>query len=164
MSKQKALPAPQPANTPMHALVRELIADLQAMRAKIPGFRDPHPKRRKLVRTYRSVPREFISKMNDSAKQSEEMKSFGTYDPQAGAEALDFIDSFKLFRGFVEIFLSGVNFTIEQRHADIAERALETYQLSKALRTGPKSNLRMHVAQLREALNRAGRRRRKKKK
>jgi hypothetical protein len=163
MTRQKAAPAPEPADTPMHALVRELIADLQAMRAKIPGFRDAHPKTRKLVRTYRSVPREFIAKMNDTVKQSEEMKSFGTYNPEAGAETLDFVDNFKLFRSFVEMFLSGVNFTIEYRHAEIAERALETYQLSKALRSGPRSNLRMHVAELRQALNRAGSRRRRKK-
>jgi hypothetical protein len=163
MRRQKALPVPEPVDTPMQALVRELIADLQAMRAKIPGFRDAHPKTRKLVRTYRSVPREFIAKMNDSVKQSEEMKSFGTYDPEAGAETLDFVDNFKLFRTFVEMFLSGVNFTIEYRHAEIAEHALETYQLSKALRTGPRSDLRSHVARLREALNRSGRRRRKKK-
>ena len=146
----------------MQTLVQELIADLKAMRAKIPRFQDPHPKTRKLVRTYRSVPRAFVLTMNGCAQQSEEMKSFGTYDPIAGAEALDFIDNFKVFRDFVEIFLSGVNFTIEYRHAEIAERALQTYQLSKALRTGPKSTLRMHVAELREALNRAGRKRRKK--
>jgi hypothetical protein len=163
MRRKKAVPVPEPVDTPMHALVRELIADLQAMRAKIPGFRDAHPKTRKMVRTYRSVPREFIAKMNDSVKQSEEMKSFGTYDPEAGAETLDFVDNFKLFRSFVEMFLSGVNFTIEYRHAEIADRALQTYQLSKALRTGPRSDLRAHVAHLREALNRAGRRRRKKK-
>ncbi|HEX3110083.1 MAG TPA: hypothetical protein VHU41_13395, partial [Thermoanaerobaculia bacterium] len=89
--------------------------------------------------------------------------SFGTYDPEAGAEALDFVDNLKLFRSFVEMFLSGVNFTIEYRHAEIAEHALETYQLSKALRTGPRSDLRSHVARLREALNRAGRHRKKKK-
>jgi len=38
-----------------------------------------------MVRTYRSVPREFIAKMNDCVKQSDEMTSFGTYDPEAGA-------------------------------------------------------------------------------
>jgi hypothetical protein len=147
----------------MHALVLELIDDLNAIRAKIPRFQDPHPKTRKMVRTYRSVPREFIVVMNGCAQQSEEMKMFGTYDPEAGAEALDFIDNFRVFTDFVEMFLLGVNFTIEWRHAEIAERALQTYQLSKALRTGPRSNLRQHVASLREAMNRAGRKRRKKK-
>ena len=160
---KKALPTRKPTDTPMQTLVQELIKDLQAMRAKIPRFQDPHPKTRKLVRTYRSVPRAFVVTMNGCAQQSEEMKAFGTYDPMAGIQALDFIDNFKVFRDFVEIFLSGLNFTIEYRHAEVAERALQTYQLSKVLKTGPKSDLRMHVAELREALNRAGRKRRKKK-
>ena len=157
------VPPDEPVVTPMQLLVKELFADLEAIQAKIPNFQYPHPRTRKLVRTYRSVPRAFIQEMNDSVKMEPELQAFGIYDPEAGAEALDFTDNLKIFRGAVNRFLVGLSFTIEFRHGELAEKALQTYQISKALRRRQGSNLGSHVTRLREALNRAGRKRGKRK-
>jgi hypothetical protein len=153
----------EPVVTPMQLLIRELFADLEAIKAKIPRFQYPHPRTSKIVRTYRSVPRAFVHEMNDSVKVEPELQAFGIYDPEAGAEALDFTDNFKIFRGSVEDFLRGLNFTIEFRHAEVAEKGLQTYQIAKALRRRRGSTVGPHVDALREALNRAGRKRGKKK-
>lgn len=162
--KRKALPAgneetPEATVTPMELLVKELVADLEAIRAKIPRFQYPHPKTRKLVRTYRSVPRAFVKQMNDTVRYEDELQAIGTYDWQAGEDALDFIDNFRAFRNEVGAFFQGLNFTIEFRHAEVAEKALQTYQIAKALRRRKGSNVGSHVDALREALNRAGRKR-----
>jgi hypothetical protein len=154
---------PEVTITPMHLLMMELVQDLNAIRAKIPRLQSPHPRTTKLVRTYRSVPRAFVEQMNNTVKYEDEIKVFGTYDWEAGAEALDFVDNFRIFRGEVNGFLSALNFTIELRHAEVAEKALQTYQIAKALRRRRGSNLGSHVTRLREALNRAGKKRAKKK-
>lgn len=166
--KRKARPAgkeeaPAATVTPMELLVKELAADLEAIRAKIPRFQYPHPKTRKLVRTYRSVPRAFVKQMNDTVRYEDELQAIGTYDWQAGEDALDFIDNFRTFRNEVGAFFQGLNFTIEFRHAEVAEKALQTYQIAKALRRRKGSNVGSHVDALREALNRAGKKRGKKK-
>jgi hypothetical protein len=149
--------------SPMHALVKELHADLEAMRSKIPRYQYPHPKTRKLVRTYRSVPREFVQHMNESVRLSQELQAFNTYDPEAGDAALDFVDNFKMFRADVNSFLQGLSYTMEVRHAEVAEKALQTYQVAKVFRRKPGTSLGPHLTRLREALNRAGKKRRKKK-
>lgn len=166
MRKSKATTArdedaaePEPVETPMYLLMKELVGDLEAIQAKIPRFQFPHPRTRKLVRTYRSVPRAFVHEMNDVVRDDRELQAVGTYDVQAGDEALDFVDNFKIFRGAVEGFLRGLNFTIEYRHAEVAEKALQTYQIGKALGRRRGSNVRPLVARLREALNRAGKKR-----
>jgi len=166
MAKTKAVaildehvPEPDATITPMHVLMQELVEDLNAIRAKIPRLQYPHPRTTKLVRTYRSVPRAFIKQMNDTVKYEDEIKAFGTYDWEAGEEALDFVDNFRTFRTEVNAFLSALNFTIEYRHAEVAEKALQTYQIAKALRRRLGSNLGSHVERLREALNRAGKKR-----
>ena len=158
------VPPDEPVVTPMQLLVKELLADMEAIEAKIPHFQYPHPRSRKLVRTYRSVPRAFIQEMNDSVKYEPELQAFGIYDPEAGAEALDFTDNLKIFRGAVNRFLLGLNFTIEFRHAEVAEKALQTYQIAKAIRRRQGSNVGSHVTRMREALNRAGRKRGRRKK
>jgi hypothetical protein len=161
--RRKVVPAPPPTITPMHLLVTELLADLAAMQAKIPRFQHPHPKTQKVVRTYRSVPREFVKQINDSVRDSDELRAFKTYDVEEGLEAVDFADNFRKFRDALDIFTRGLNFTIEYRHAEVAAKGLQTYQIAKALRTRPRSDLRSHVARMRDALNRAGKKRRKKK-
>ncbi len=167
-SKRKVLAAatedaPEATVTPMQLLVKELVADLEAIRAKIPKFQYPHPKTRKLVRTYRSVPRAFVKQMNDTVRYEDELQAIGTYDWEAGENALDFIDNFRAFRNEVGAFFQGLNFTIEFRHAEVAEKALQTYQIAKALRRRKGSRVGEHVDALREALNRAGRKRGRKK-
>jgi len=161
--RDEQVPAAPPTNTPMYLLMRELVEDLNAIRAKIPRLQIPHPRTTKLVRTYRSVPRAFIQQMNNTVKEEDEIRVVGTYDWEAGEAALDFVDNFRIFRNEVNGFLSGVNFTIELRHAEVAEKALQTYQIAKALRRRRGSNLGSHVTRLREALNRAGKKRGKKK-
>jgi hypothetical protein len=101
--------------------------------------------------------------MNDTVKEEGEIRTVGTYDWEAGEAALDFVDNFRIFRNEVNGFLRGLNFTIELRHAEVAEKALQTYQIAKALRRRRGSNLGSHVTRLREALNRAGKKRGKKK-
>jgi hypothetical protein len=101
--------------------------------------------------------------MNNTVKAEDEIRAVGTYDWEAGEAALDFVDNFRMFRNEVNGFLSGLNFTIELRHAEVAEKALQTYQIAKALRRRRGSNLGSHVTRLREALNRAGKKRAKKK-
>jgi hypothetical protein len=149
--------------SPIQALVTELLVDLEAIRAKIPRFQHPHPKTRKLVRTFRSVPRQFVVQMNDSVHLSEELQAFKTYDPVEGAAALDFVDNFKVFRSQLASFLEAVNFTMEVRFAEVAEKGLRTYQIAKAFRRAPRTSLGPHLTRMREALNRAGGKRRKKK-
>ena len=157
------VPEPDATPTPMNLLMKELVEDLNAIRAKIPYLQYPHPRTTKLVRTYRSVPRAFVKQMNDTVKYEPELQAIGTYDYQDGEEALDFTDNFRAFRTEVNALLSALNFTIEYRHAEVAEKALQTYQIAKALGRRPGSNLGSHVERLREALNRAGRKRGKKK-
>jgi hypothetical protein len=154
---------PEATVSPMQALVKELVRDLEAIQAKIPRFQYPHPRTRGLVKTYRSIPRAFVQQMNDSVKYDEELQAVGTYDYQAGADALDFIDNFRAFSSTVAGFLHGLNFTIEFRHAEVAEKGLQTYQIAKALQRRQGSNVGGHVEALREALNRAGKKRMKKK-
>ena len=162
-TRVEQVPEPEVTETPMYLLMKELVADLEAIRAKIPRFQYAHPRTTKVVRTYRSVPRAFVEQMNDTVRYDAELQAIGTYDYQAGEEALDFTDNFRIFRGEVTRFLHGLNFTIEYRHAEVAEKALQTYQIAKALRRRRGSSLGPHVARLREALNRAGRKRGKKK-
>lgn len=154
---------PEATVTPMELLVKELMTDLDALRAKIPSFRFPHPTTRKMVRTYRSVPRDFVKQMNDTVRLNDEIRAVGIYDADDGAAALDFVDHFKVFRSQVAIFLHGLNFTIEYRHAEVAAKGLQTYQIIKALRRSPRSTLGSHLENLREALNRAGKKRGRKK-
>jgi hypothetical protein len=156
-------PEPSATVTPMKALVVELLADLEAIRAKIPRFQHPHPKTRKLVRTFRSVPREFVQQMNDSVKFSDELQAFKTYDPEEGAAALDFVDNFRVFSSQLSSFLQAVNFTMEVRFAEVAEKGLRTYQIAKAFRRAPRTSVGPHLTRMRDALNRAGRKKRKKK-
>lgn len=150
---------PQATVTPMELLVKELKADLDAIRAKIPNFQYPHPTTRKMVRTYRSVPREFVQRMNDTVRLNDEIRAVGIYNHEDGIKAADFVDHFKIFREEVAGFLHGLNFTIEYRHAEIAAKGLQTYQIIKALRRSPRSTLGSHLETLREALNRAGKKR-----
>ncbi|HEV8434616.1 MAG TPA: hypothetical protein VGR95_14465 [Thermoanaerobaculia bacterium] len=161
--RDEQVPAPKATQTPMNLLMMELVDDLNAIRAKIPRLHYPHPRTTKLVRTYRSVPRAFVEQMNNTVKEEDEIRSVGTYDWEAGEAALDFVDNFRIFRNEVNGFLRGLNFTIELRHAEVAEKALQTYQIAKALRRRRGSNLGSHVTRLREALNRAGKKRAKKK-
>src|SRR6478735_8717364 len=126
MAKTKAIakrdeqvPAPNATNTPMYLLMKDLVDDLNAIRAKIPRLQFPHPRTTKLVRTYRSVPRAFVEQMNNTVKQEDEIRTVGTYDWEAGEAALDFVDNFRIFRNEVNGFLRGLNFTIEVRHAEV---------------------------------------------
>jgi hypothetical protein len=150
---------PEATVTPMEILVIELVADLKALEAKIPHFQYPHPRTTRLVRTYRSVPKAFIKEMNDCVMYDAELQAVGTYDARAGAEALDFVTNFRNFSVMVGGFLRGLNFTIEHRHAEVAEKALQTYQIAKALRRRKGSSVVSKVPRMRAALNRAGKKR-----
>src|ERR1043166_4516682 len=101
--------------------------------------------------------------MKDTVRSNDEIRAAGTYDHEDGAAAIDFVDHFKTFRNEVASFLHGLNFTIEYRHAQVAAKGLQTYQIIKALRRSPRSTLGSHLENLREALNRAGRKRGRKK-
>lgn len=97
--------------------------------------------------------------MNDSVRFDGELQAVGTYDYQAGEEALDFVDNFRTFATAVNGFLRGLNFTVEYRHAEVAEKALQTYQIAKVFGRRPNSTAGTYVARMREALNRAGKKR-----
>jgi hypothetical protein len=151
-------PADTVTVTANEQLVKELEVLLKELMAKIPRLQLPHPKTAKLVKTHRSVPREFINTMIAIVGDSEQLASLGTFDASAGLEAMQFLDAFRPLRAQVASLLSAINYTMEVRKAEVAAQALQTYDIIKALNRDKKHRLNAHVEHLRRDMHRSGRR------
>ena len=130
---------------------------LAAVEAAIPGLQAPHPSTSRRIRGHRTVPRVFISSMIAAVEASELLQRVQMFDTDEALAALQFEAAFRSVVNDVTLLLRSLTYTIDARLAGVASKALQTYDIAKALARDPRNtDLVTHIGNLKRDLGRKG--------
>ena len=146
---------PTPALNTYEQVVVNLNNAIDALVAQIPELQAPHATTSKFVRTHLNVPLEFITGAIGAVTNSPLLQSFNTFDANEGRDALQFIGAFQLLQEKVSLLAQNLQFTINERQANISVKAQTLYGMAKSAARDPNNvGLTGHVKLLKEHLAR----------
>jgi hypothetical protein len=149
---------PTPALNTYEQVVVNLNNAIDALVAQIPELQAPHATTSKFVRTHLNVPLEFITGAIGAVTNSPVLQSFNAFDANEGRDALQFISAFKLLQEKVTLLAQNLQFTINERQANISVKAQTLYGMAKSAARDPNNvGLTGHVKLLKDHLARAKR-------
>ncbi len=149
---------PTPALNAYEQVVANLNNAIDALVAQIPELQAPHATTSKFVRTHLNVPLEFIGGAVAAVTNSPVLQGFNTFSADEGRAALQFMGAFQPLQEKVSLLAQNLQFTINERQANISVKAQTLYGMAKQAARDPNNvGLTGHVKLLKEHLVRAKR-------
>ncbi len=149
---------PTPALNADEQLVANLNNAIDALVAQIPELQAAHSTTSKFVRTHLNVPLEFIAGAVAAVNNSPALQATNMFSADEGRAALQFIGAFQPLQEKVGLLAQNLQFTINERQANISVKASMLYGTAKqAARLPGNVNVEGHVKLLKEHLARAKR-------
>jgi hypothetical protein len=149
---------PTPALNADEQLVANLNNAIDALVAQIPELQAAHSTTSKFVRTHLNVPLEFIAGAVAAVNNSPALQATNMFNADEGRAALQFIGAFQPLQEKVGLLAQNLQFTINERKANISVKASMLYGTAKqAARLPGNVNVEGHVKLLKEHLARAKR-------
>jgi hypothetical protein len=149
---------PTPALNAYEQVVADLNNAIDALMAQIPEIQVQHSTTAKFVRTHLNVPLEFIAGAVGAVTNSPVLQAYNTFDANEGRDALQFISAFGPLQEKVSLLAQNLQFTINERKANIGVKAQMLYGMAKQAARDPKNTgMTGHVKLLKDHLARAKR-------
>ena len=142
----------------------EVLALLEEIAARIPRLTGPSAEKNKRIRGARTVPREYVLAMLDTAEtQLDDTLVLQTLDPADARDTVEFNAAFRPVARRLAVLLQSLNFTMAARWTDVVGRALKAYGMAKATSELPgNETLAAELELVAKELNRKGKKKRKK--
>ena len=149
---------PTPTITHYQQIAAEFMAALDEIAQIIPKLAAAHVSTANLVRSRLNVPNQFLSTVTAAVVQVPELQAMQKLDVNEALDTLQFLEAFRPVRDKVDAFAKNLKYTMDSRKADLATKALLTYDVAKGLARDPNSaTIAALVANMKRDLGRRGR-------
>jgi hypothetical protein len=139
-------------------LADDFMKALDALITGLPPMETSHPSTSPFVRGKLNIPRPFLESTVAAVEQSPELQALNKLDSVKGRETLQFLEAFRTVHDKLTGFSKDLKFTLEARHAALANDALQIYYLAKGVIRDPNSPaVTHHVENMKRDLARKGR-------
>lgn len=153
---------PTPTVTHYDQVAANFSRALEELLAMVPHFVPAHPSTKGVVRTQKTVSDEFLVSMIAAVEETPGMLGLNQFDVTEARDSLQYGQAFRPMRDKLFAAATNLDFSINQRRADVVKPALESYQVIKGLARNAAGTLAAsHAGNLRRDLGRAGRRKKK---
>lgn len=149
---------PTPTITHYQQIAAEFMAALDEIAQIIPKLAAAHVSTANLVRSRLNVPNQFLATVTAAVVQVPELQAMQKLDVNEALDTLQFLEAFRPVRDKVDAFATNLKYTMDSRKADLATKALLTYDVAKGLARDPNSaTIAALVANMKRDLGRRGR-------
>jgi len=149
---------PTPTITHYQQIAAEFMAALDEISQIIPKLAAAHVSTANLVRSRLNVPNQFLATVTAAVVQVPELQAMQKLDVNEALDTLQFLEAFRPVRDKVDAFATNLKYTMDSRKADLATKALLTYDVAKGLARDPNSaTIAALVANMKRDLGRRGR-------
>ncbi len=149
---------PTPTITHYQQIAAEFMAALDEISQIIPKLAAAHVSTVNLVRSRLNVPNQFLATVTAAVVQVPELQAMQKLDVNEALDTLQFLEAFRPVRDKVDAFATNLKYTMDSRKADLATKALLTYDVAKGLARDPNSaTIAALVANMKRDLGRRGR-------
>ena len=154
---------PKPTVTEAERAAAMVKMILRQAAKRVPGLKASHSTTSKRIRGHRTVPKAFIRSMISVVDDLEVLQTMSGFDPEEAQAALQFEAAFRSVVDQMAILQASLTYTIGERLAVVAGKALRAYAIAKGLARDSRSrDLSLRVRRLKTALGRKGPRKKKK--
>jgi hypothetical protein len=119
--------------TELEAFRDEIMADLDAVAAKVEKFERWQFEPEEFVRAYVNVPRPFLTSTVALVEQRDDLAATKKLDPVEGRETLEYLSAFATVADRFEAIGKRVRRNMRSRHARLAAQAMQMYAIVKGL-------------------------------
>jgi hypothetical protein len=120
-----------PTETTSADAAAQITALLDQLDALIASYPEPDVVRKRAVRSNARFAGELVSPTITAVTNYEPLRARKLFDVEAGRQALAFRDDFRPFAQRIAVIASKIDFAVDDKLADAAIDALQTYQWSK---------------------------------
>jgi hypothetical protein len=147
-----------PTITHYQQIATEFMTALDEISQLIPKLEAAHVSTANVVRSRLNVPNQFLATVTASVEQVPELQAMEKYDVNEARDTLQFLEAFRPVRDKVDAFATNLKYTMDSRKADLATKALLTYDVAKGLARDPNSaTISALVSNMKRDLGRRGR-------
>ena len=136
-------PPPSGPVTPTAALYQQLAAEFTSALDKIativPKLEPSRLSTANFVRTYQSVPQEFLGTVIAAVERDADLQGLQKFDVVSARDTLQFLDAFRPVMDRVNEFAKQLQFIMNSRKAVVASDALLVYRVAKGLGADPRN-------------------------
>jgi hypothetical protein len=122
---------PSPTITYYQQLATQFMADFDQVAQIIPKLESDQVVTAEFVRSYQSVPIEFLSTTTSAVEQTPEFQNINKLDIAMARDTLQLLDAFRPVLDKVSAFTKNLQFTLMSRKALLGFETLQVYDIAK---------------------------------